>query len=180
MIFGEKRGVSYLHIKELFLLLYLFTAVLEDFRSCKIPNWWILFGFSVGLLSLLEKDVQLHLYYITGWFLPFFLLILFYMIRVLGAGDIKLLMVVGLFLGRREILQVIAWSFFFGGIYALIKLIRGKCFRQRFTYFFSYLRRVAVKGKAESYVTGDWTEEMVVHFSLCIFLGCLPVIGGVL
>lgn len=169
----------YMHIKEVFLLLYLFTAVLEDFHSYKIPNWWLLFGFSIGLLSLLEERENLY-YYITGCFLPFFLFILLYAIRVLGAGDIKLFMVTGLFLGRREILHVIAWAFLFGGIYALIELVRKKCFRRRFAYLFSYIKRVAVNGKPEAYVTDGWEDEMVLHFSLCIFLGCLPVIGGIL
>lgn len=170
-----------MYIREIFLLLFLFTAVLEDFRSRKIPNWWILFGFSVGMLSLLEeKTNSSYVYYVTGCLLPFFLLFLFYGIRVLGAGDIKLFMVVGLFLGRKEIFYVILWSFLFGGIYAIIKLFREKCFRKRFAYFFSYLKRVVVNGRLETYVIGDWKEEMVLHFSLCILLGCLPVIGGVL
>lgn len=169
-----------IHIKEIFLLCYLFTAVLEDFRSHKIPNWWILFGFSIGLLSLLEKRTNPYYYYISGCIIPFFLLILLYSIRVLGAGDIKLFMVAGLFLGRKEILQVIAWSFLFGGIYAFISLLRKRCFRQRFSYLFSYVKRIAVNGKIEAYVTDGWKEEMVLHFSLCILLGYLPVLGGVI
>ncbi len=168
-----------MHIKEFFLLLYLFTAVLEDFRCRKVPNWWILFGFSIGLVSLLEEKNPYY-YYITGCLLPFFLLMVLYIIRILGAGDIKLFMVVGLFLGRKEILYVIGWSFLFGGIYALMKLFREKSFRQRFIYLFSYLKRITANGKVEAYITGDWKEETVLHFSLCILLGCLPVIGGVL
>lgn len=168
-----------MHIKETFLLFYLFTAVLQDFRNRKIPNGWILFGVGIGLLSLLEEKISPY-YYISACFLPFFLLILLYKIRVLGAGDIKLFMVAGLFLGRKEILQVIVWAFLFGGIYALIQLFRKKCFRRRFTYLFSYIKRVAVNGKIEAYVTENWEEEMVLHFSLCVFLGCLPIIGGVI
>ena len=169
-----------MHIKQIFLLLYLFTAVLEDFHSRKIPNWWIVFGFGIGLFSLLGERTNPYLYYVIGCLIPFFLLILLYVIRVLGAGDIKLFMVVGLFLGRAEILRVMAWSFLFGGIYAFINLIRRKSFRQRFTYLFSYVKRVAVNGKIEDYVTGRWDEEIVLHFSLCILLGCLAVVGGVL
>lgn len=174
--------LMHIHIKGIFLLLYLFTAVLEDFRNHKIPNWWILFGFSIGLLSMLEEKGNFDSYmnYIIGCFLPFFPLILLYSIRVLGAGDVKLFMAVGLFLGRKEILQVMIWSFLFGGIYALIEMLRKKCFRRRFTYLFSYIRRVAASGKLEAYVTDGWEDEMVLHFSLCILLGCLPVIGGTL
>ena len=167
-----------MHMKHIFLFLYLFTAVLKDFCSRKIPNWWIVFGLSVGALFLLKEVSNPYHYYIIGCLIPFFLLILLYGIRVLGAGDIKLFMVIGLFLGKVEILHVIAWSFLFGGIYALIKMIRRNNFRQRFTYLFSYVKRVAVNGKAEAYVTGSWEEEGTLHFSFCILLGCLPVIGG--
>ena len=169
-----------MYIKQIFLILYLLTAVLEDFHSRRIPNWWIVFGFTIGSLFLLGERANPYHYYAIGCLIPFFLLILLYGIRVLGAGDIKLFMVIGLFLGRVEILHVIAWSFLFGGIYALIRMIRRKSFRQRFTYLFSYVKRVAVNGKAEDYVTGSWDEETVLHFSLCILLGCLPVIGGAL
>lgn len=169
-----------MHIKQIFLFLYLFTAVLEDFRNRRIPNWWIVFGIGIGLFSLLGERTNPYLYYVIGCLIPFFLLIILYIIRVLGAGDIKLFMIVGLFLGKIEILHVIAWSFLFGGIYAVIKLIRRKSFRQRFTYLLSYVKRAAVSGKLEDYVTGSWDEEIVLHFSLCILLGCLPVIGGVL
>lgn len=169
-----------MYIKHIFLFLYLFTAVLEDFHSRRIPNWWIVFGFGAGALFLLEERANPYHYYIIGCLLPFFLLILLYGIRVLGAGDIKLFMVIGLFLGRDKILHIIAWSFLFGGIYAFVKLVRRKNFRQRFNYLCSYVKRVAVSGKAEAYVTGSWEEEITLHFSLCILLGCLPVIGGVM
>lgn len=166
-------------IKQIFLLLYLFTAVLEDFRSRRIPNWWVVFGLGIGILSIFEGNISPYSY-VIGCFLPFFLLFFLYCIRVLGAGDIKLFMVTGLFLGGKEILHVMLWSFLFGGIYALICLIRRKSFRQRFMYLFHYVKRVAVNGRMEAYVEGAWNEEIVLHFSLCILLGCLPVIGGAL
>ena len=169
-----------MHIKQIFLFLYLFTAVLEDFHSRRIPNWWIVVGLGAGALSLLEDRAYPYHYYVIGCLIPFFLLILLYGIRVLGAGDIKLFMVTGLFMGSIEILQVIAWSFLFGGIYAFIRMVRRKNFRQRFAYLFSYVKRVAISGKAEDYVAGSWEEEIVLHFSLCILLGCLPVMGGVM
>ena len=169
-----------MHIKQIFLFLYLFTAVLEDFHSRKIPNWWIVFGFSMGMLFLFGENANQYHYYAVGCLIPFFLLIVLYGIRVLGAGDIKLFMVVGLFLGGIEILYVIAWSFLVGGIYALFRMIRRKSLRQRLIYLFSYVKRTAVSGKVETYVTGSWNEETVLHFSLCILLGCLPAIGGVI
>jgi prepilin peptidase CpaA len=165
-------------IKEIFLLLYLFTAVLEDFRSDRIPNWWILFGLGMGVLSMAGEGRAAYADYIAGCIIPFVLLIVLYALRVLGAGDVKLFMVTGLFLGRKEILWVMVWSFVFGGIYAFIKLIRGRCFRQRFSYLFHYVKRIAINGKPEAYVQEKATEEMLLHFSLCILLGSFFMIGG--
>lgn len=167
-------------IKYIFLLLYLFTAVLEDFRSCKIPNRWILIGLVAGVLSLLEEDRGACPDYIMGCVFPFILLFFFYCIRVLGAGDIKVFMICGLFLGTDAIVHVIVWAFFFGGIYAVIRLIRTKSFRKRFLCFFAYAKQVARTGRIGRYVEEGWEKESVLHFSLCIFLGCLPVIGGML
>ncbi len=168
------------NVKGLFLLLYLFLAALGDFHKRKIPNWWILFGLSIGFLFLLEEGKEAVLNGIIGMCLPYALLFLLYSFRVLGAGDVKLLMVVGLFLGRWGILKGICGAFFFGGIFALCKLIKTKGFKKRFRYLGEYVKRLVRTGKVEAYIKGDWEEDSVIHFSLCIFFGCLPVIGGFL
>ncbi len=167
-------------IKQIFLIFYLFTAVLEDFHSRRIPNWWIVFGLGIGVLSVFVEEKNSYLYYAAGCLLPFFLLFLFYCVKVIGAGDIKLFMVTGLFLGVKEVLYVMLCSFLIGGVYALICLIRRKSFKRRFTYLFHYVKRVVKSGRPEAYVEGAWNREMVLYFSPCILLGCLPVIGGVL
>lgn len=167
-------------IKHLFLFLYLFIAVLEDFRKSKISNWWVLFGIIVGFLFFLaegEKEVLIN--GIAGMSIPFVLLFLLYLLRVLGAGDVKLFMVAGLFLGKEGIIEALVGAFLAGGIYAGCKLIKTKGFKSRFLYLGQYVKRILVTGKPEEYVKGPWERKAVIHFSLCIFLGCLlPVIQG--
>lgn len=158
--------------------MYLFTAVLEDYQNRKVPNWWIVFGIGIGILAFLEEGELLP--YLVGFIIPFILLFGLYCIRVIGAGDIKLLMVTGLFMGGKEILTIILLSFVFGGVYSFIKLLKTKSLRRRFRYLTDYIIGIFRKRELAMYVEGDWEEEMVLNFSFCIFLGALPVIGGML
>lgn len=175
-----ERGDCLYDIKHLFLFLYLFIAVLEDFRKSKISNWWVLFGIIVGFLFLLaEGEEKTLLNGIVGMGIPFVFLFLPYLLRVLGAGDVKLFMVAGLFLGQEGIIKAFVSAFLTGGIYAGYKLIRTKGFKSRFLYLGQYVKRIRITGKLEEYVKGPWERKAVIHFSLCIFLGCLlPVIQG--
>ena len=63
---------------------------------------------------------------ILGMILPFILLFPAFLYRGIGAGDIKLLGVVGSFLSFRASFSILAASVFLGGIYAVIRLIMGK------------------------------------------------------
>ncbi len=168
-------------VKYLFLCLYLFLAVLEDFRNRKISNWQILFGLGIGFLFLLKEGGRENVADgLIGMCLPFVLLFLLYAFRTLGAGDVKLFMVAGLFLGKSGVLKGMCWAFLFGGILALCKMIKTKGVKTRFQYLGNYVKYMFKTRSMEVYVKGAWKQDMVIHFSLCIWLGCLPVIGGVL
>lgn len=96
------------------LFLLLFCAALCDLKYSKIPNSLILLGFS-SVLSLLLIQ-QLYIRAIKGVFagaLIFSFLFMFYQLRILGAGDIKLLMVLPMFLSVNDFFLIIIISFSF-------------------------------------------------------------------
>ncbi len=95
------------------------AAVWSDIRTGRIPNRLLVAGLLAGaLLSCLPHGldwVDASLGLLTGLavYLPFYLL------RVLGAGDVKLLATVGVFVGWPEILIVAFFSALAGGVLAL-------------------------------------------------------------
>jgi prepilin peptidase CpaA len=101
------------------------TASFFDVAYRIIPNWicgailllglivnTLLFGSDGVLSSLAGMCMGL------GIFLPF------YIMRVMGAGDVKLMAAVGTYLGPVATINAIAWTVLVGGVLGLIFLAR--------------------------------------------------------
>ena len=84
-------------------------AVWFDWHSFRIPNRLILFGylttFFMQMLWLDGTITQKLLYLISGAICPIFLMGLVWIAGGIGAGDVKVLSVLGTILGVRKILR---------------------------------------------------------------------------
>jgi prepilin peptidase CpaA len=99
-----------------------------DFRMRRIPNYLlaIAMAYAVGLFislgylegfSLISRGLVMSL---LGMALGWFFLILPYRLRQVGAGDVKLLMVFGFFLGPLGVILALLNGAIIGGIWALV------------------------------------------------------------
>ena len=105
------------------LALLLIAAAVIDYRTFRIPNWLTVGGTVLGLLFSTVDSAQPLLGFL--WALgaaAVGLLILLpgYALRIMGAGDVKLMAMVGAFLGLPQILPAVLFSFVTGGIAALL------------------------------------------------------------
>ena len=115
----------------LLLFALLGATVWHDVRARRIPNAIVfpgalaafalhallpagdgLFGGQVGGLGLLQS--------LGGWGLGLALLLPMYALRMMGAGDVKLLAMVGAFVGVDQILTVALATLLAGGVLALV------------------------------------------------------------
>lgn len=108
----------------LFLIPILALAVFFDLRERRIPNSLILVGLVAGLVvSIMASGMQGLLAALggiaigAGAFVPFFAL------RWLGAGDVKLMGVVGGFVGLGSIGPVLLYTLLAGGIVGAIAVL---------------------------------------------------------
>lgn len=94
------------------LFIVLFCAALCDLKYHIIPNR-LLFLSSISAISILliDFDFNIFLSRTLSSVLVFFLFFVFFQNGVLGAGDIKLLMTMCLFLNMSSLLQIIFISF---------------------------------------------------------------------
>lgn len=81
------------------LLLFLTAAAFMDAASFKVRNWLVLAGILAGLYFCHTRDSFM------GLMIPFLLLLPLYAARQCGAADIKLLMMLGLYVGTRGLLK---------------------------------------------------------------------------
>ena len=110
------------------LVTLLIVAGVIDYRTYRIPNWLTLSGAVFGLLySALGSNVhQGFLWSLGGLGLGLLTMLPMYALRVMGAGDVKLMAMVGTFLGYTGIPLAILCTFIVGGIAALgFALCRG-------------------------------------------------------
>lgn len=119
------------------LILLLLVAVATDIRRHRIPNVLVLTGLIAGtafqcipyqdgtFLSAPFPDSGL-VTALAGIAIGFFCPLPLYLLRAMGAGDVKLLMVVGAFLGPAQTFAALVLSFVMGGVLALgMALYRG-------------------------------------------------------
>ena len=112
------------------LLVLLAVAVRHDVRSRRIPNQLILAGMILaGVLQLaLPRGAGLFvepfgsigiLWSVAGFGLGLALLLPMYALRALGAGDVKLLAMIGAFVGPAPIFGIALCTLLIGGVLAL-------------------------------------------------------------
>ena len=162
-----------------FLLCFLFclAANWTDHCTLRIPNKIILWSAASGLV------VQIFLYGWTGvlqWaggLLPAFVLLPFFALRMLGAGDIKLLSTLGGILGIKWGALLIVFSLLSSGLIGIIILIRYGIFVQRFRVLGEYFRSCFLSRTILSYEDANqpMNHDGKFAFSYGVTLGVLCI-----
>jgi prepilin peptidase CpaA len=117
-------------------LLVIVTAS-TDIVSRRIPNLIILGGLVAALLVQVWSRGPLagSVIWLAGALTGFALLLPFYLLRGMAAGDVKLLMMVGAWVGALMTLQIALATFVIGGIWSLAVVAR----RRRVGHLFANL-----------------------------------------
>ena len=148
-----------------------------DLKVKKIYNVVTLPMIILGLLyhGVIEGQVGL-LFSLLG-ILVVLPLLFFFILRMLGAGDIKLFMALGAWWGMEEVLQIGLNSLVLAGCMAgVIMLMRGNL-KERFKVLWTYLVSVALLRKGVAY--HSLIEAKGAHFPMApaIFMGLLIYVG---
>ena len=150
----------------------LLVAVGMDFWRMRISNRLILIGLAVSLVHRVYSDGFGGLVTWTILIsLPVILLYLLFLVKALGAGDIKLFSLIGGFLHIRELLWCISFAFLYAAIFSLVKMIYHHTFfssmKRVMQYLYGYLHGKKVEYQPASMELGR------IHFSLAILLGLI-------
>jgi prepilin peptidase CpaA len=156
------------------------AAVLLDLQKGRIPNALIVTGLLLGgVYQLFEKGVAGVIFFLGGVLLPILLFGWLYYFRMIGAGDIKLLCVVGGFLGPSECFSCIRAAVFAGGVIALAIMFRHHSLVRRMSRFLGYARQYSRENKWSSYLA-ETEEEARFCFSVPVLFGILCCVGGMI
>jgi prepilin peptidase CpaA len=108
------------------LVLLLVAAAVFDVRSHRIPNKLVLTGVLVGLACswlLPHPSHQDALFPLEGLLVGFVIFLPLYLLRAMGAGDVKLMAMVGAFVGPGDAFLAALATMIVGGGFALIHVL---------------------------------------------------------
>jgi len=110
--------------KMLFVYALISSAVIMDYKYFKIPNSFNLWGLISAIFLNLFLEGQYNLYSMAiGLLMPFLLLYPVFIIGGIGAGDVKLLCVIGIVLGMKSSMIFTVYCFLIAGIIGILKLL---------------------------------------------------------
>lgn len=146
----------------------LLIAMWYDWKCYRIPNRLIWVGLGISFLYQ-------YFYYkgegIETWLwgigISFLILFPFSLVRMIGAGDVKLAMVIGGFWGHTVTIKILCIAFIIGAIISLGKMLWHRNLLYRLQYLANYTFMVFARRKIIKYIeTEEIDEKTVIHFAI--------------
>ena len=164
------------------LLLVVVIAALYDIRSRRIPNWTVLAGLVLGLAinSFLFEwaGLKMSLLGIGFAFLIYFPL---YILRGMGAGDVKLMAAVGSIVGAANWLGIFLITAIVGGLAAIVLLLASHRFRRGLVnvgFLVSQLLSFRAPYAAREELDVNSPKAMKLPHGAVIACGCVLFLGA--
>lgn len=154
-------------------------AMLMDIKDTRIDNGWLLFMLSVSFaMKIIQEGVAGIGMFILGAGVPFIMLFWLHIFHMLGAGDIKLLCVLGSMIGPRKIGTGIIYILGIGAVLSLFILLFYADLGKRLRYLWQYISVSIAKKEIQPYYRSGMELENI-HFTVPVFLGMVLYAGGI-
>ncbi|MFC0401761.1 A24 family peptidase [Paraburkholderia rhizosphaerae] len=133
-------------------LLLVITAAACDLRTRRIPNWLV----ATALVAALPAQWMLHgavdglAIWSAGWLFGGLIFLPGYMVRALGAGDVKLMAAVGAWLGITGAIETSMIACMVGGVWAVTVMLLKRRMKDGLSNTYSMLVSV----------TGGWRQAV--------------------
>ncbi len=131
-------------ISQICVALFLGGASYMDLMTKKISNKWIMLWFLVGIFI---KQIE----FLSTFVVVLVVLFIFYLFKMFGAGDIKLLAIISAYLGIKDAMYIAFVSLVFASCYSIYYLLKEKILFERLFYFKDFIVRVTVNKKIYTY-----------------------------
>ena len=153
-------------------------AAWMDLRCAKVDNGWLLFWLAVSVVTQVARAGPGVLPQIlSGMAVPLLLLFPFFYFRMLGAGDIKVLAVIGSFFGPKAVFTCMCFTFLFGAALSLLTFLLEGGFRERMQYLSGWLRDYLQTGQRKPYLRPGVRAESI-HMTVPMLMAVLLCAGG--
>lgn len=161
-------------ILSLFVIILVVGAAFTDFRWHKIPNILTFPGMGVGIVGHGVTQGWDGLgFSLAGLGLGLVLLLGFYAMGGMAAGDVKLMAAVGAFVGPLNVFLVVLMTTILGGLYSIGMMIQGLGFRGMLGHVGMMFKTLFLTRKVKLAFAGNDESEVKLRYGLVIALGTL-------
>ena len=165
--------MMHMSLVEGLLVSYLAVVTTADLKWEKIPNELILLGGMTGCFaSFLLSGTRGMILGILKGIATLLLLYVLYLIRALGAGDIKLFAVMAMYPENTKMQSVVILSFLTGALAGSIRILWKRQLILRFSNLFSHIATCVRLRRLVPYRTLEGSDSYL-HFAVYISLGYL-------
>lgn len=156
------------------LIVFLIVAVVTDIRERRIPNWLVATGivFGTAFHGLVSNRTDAA-FALLGLVAGVALLIPFYLIRAMGAGDVKLMGMIGSFLGASGVYGTALATMAAGGLLAIGMTASMRMLPQ----LFANLRTMLIQRHIQQ-MSGSFSSEMPALPSVGKMPYAIPIFAG--
>ncbi|HSL62837.1 MAG TPA: A24 family peptidase [Desulfotignum sp.] len=163
----------------IFLGIVMAAAAYTDFTRQKIPNILTFSTFFAGLgYHGLVHGMTGVFFSLAGAGTGLGLLIIFYMLSVMGAGDVKLMAAAGAILGAKGIFITFLITAIYGGIYSLVMILTHRdIFKGFFRELFNTLLTFLLIKKYYPVTVSEDRKRPKLCYGIAIALGTFTYMG---
>jgi prepilin peptidase CpaA len=146
-------------------------AAIIDVRSQRIPNYLTLPSCGIGIMyHVLISGTNGLMFSFTGLVLGMCLLLFFYLLGGMGAGDVKLMGAIGALLGWEGVLRAFLFSAIIGGLYSIVAMAKAHVLREFFKNIWGTLKGFLLT-QTVSYIPLNC--KLRLHYGLAIAIGTI-------
>lgn len=159
--------------KIMYLLVIAGICAVTDIRERKIRNCWVAAGMCgevVFLAALGNRQAVMHAVSAMG--ICFAMLFPLYILRAVGAGDVKLLCMTISYIEWEEISVFLIAVLAAVGMFAFVKLLYYGNIRKRMRYFKSYVYQIFLTKEVSQYGIPQEQSE-TIRLAVPVFIGIL-------
>lgn len=156
------------------------VVIFMDWRFYRIPNICIAIGMAAGLILTGVNGSVAKLIVLVGEMTVIFLFLYpFYLLKTLGAGDIKLFMMTACYIRGEQLLRYLFVSMFLAALISIFKMVLYNESRERLFYLGRYVRKVSLTGMIDTYQVDKTQKRSMIRLSVPAFLSLLLLCVGI-
>lgn len=155
----------------------LVLVTITDLRSYRIPNICILIGMTGGFYMTYSSHSFEGILTSLGQMLLIFMAFYpFYLLKGIGAGDVKLLMMTAAYIQNKILFNYIFVTMLIAALISVIKMICFTQSRERLFYMLRYIRKAVVTGTIDEYKVDTSDKKSLIRLSIPALLSMMLLV----